>query len=90
MSTNYEAPHCAVLSILLLYFILSGSNIFLKTVFSNTLSLCSSLYVRYHVSDPYKTTGGILVLHTFLDSRQEDKRLYQMVASIPEFQLDVL
>jgi hypothetical protein len=49
-------------------------NILLRTLFSNTLSLCSSL------SHPYKMTGRIMVLciltFTFLDSRQDDKRLW--------------
>jgi hypothetical protein len=36
---------------------LLGPNILLSTLFSNTLSLCSSLSVRDHVSHPYKTTG---------------------------------
>jgi hypothetical protein len=56
-----------------------GPNILLRTLFSNTLSLCSSLNVR-EVSHPYKTTGRIKVLYiltfTFLDSRREDKRLW--------------
>jgi hypothetical protein len=53
---------------------------FLRTLFSNTLSLCSSLNVRDQLSHPHKTTGRILVLciliFTFLDSRREDKRLW--------------
>jgi hypothetical protein len=36
---------------------LLGPNILLSTLFSNTLSLCSSLSVRDQVSHPYKTTG---------------------------------
>jgi hypothetical protein len=36
---------------------LLGPNIPLRTQFSNTLSLCSSLSVRDQVSHPYKTTG---------------------------------
>jgi hypothetical protein len=36
-------------------------NILLRTLFSNTLSLCSSLSVRDQVSHPYKTTGRIMV-----------------------------
>jgi polysaccharide pyruvyl transferase WcaK-like protein len=36
-----------------------GPNILLNTLFSNTLSLCSSLNVRDHVSQPYRTTGKI-------------------------------
>jgi len=36
---------------------LSCPNIFLSTLFSNTLSLCSALTVRNQVSHPYHTTG---------------------------------
>jgi hypothetical protein len=39
-----------------------GPNILLNTLFSNTLSLCSSLNVRDQVLYPYKTTGKIIVL----------------------------
>jgi hypothetical protein len=57
---------------------LLGLNILLSILFSNTLSLCSSLSVRDQVSHPYKTTGKIIVLYTpifvFLDSSLEDKR----------------
>ena len=38
-------------------------NILLNTLFSNTLSLRSSLKVSDQVSQPYKTTGKILVLY---------------------------
>jgi polysaccharide pyruvyl transferase WcaK-like protein len=37
-----------------------GPNILLSTLFSNTLSLCSSLNVRDQVSHPYRTTGKII------------------------------
>jgi hypothetical protein len=55
-------------------------NIHLSTLFSNTLSLCSSLNVRGQVSHPYRTTSNIIVLciviFTLLDSRHEDKRFW--------------
>jgi hypothetical protein len=38
-------------------------NTLLSTLFSCSLSLCSSLNVRDKVSYPYKTTGKIIVLH---------------------------
>jgi hypothetical protein len=51
--------------------------ILLSTLFSNPLSLCSSLHVRHQVSHPYRTTGIITVLHIlmfmFFDSRREDR-----------------
>ena len=40
-----------------------GPNILLNTLFSNTLSLCSSFNVSDQVSRPYKTTGKIKVLY---------------------------
>jgi hypothetical protein len=57
---------------------LLGPNTLLNTLFSNTLSLRSSLNVSDQVSHPYKTTDNIIVLHIlifkFLDSNLEDKR----------------
>ena len=56
---------------------LSGPNIPLNTLFSNTLSLRSFLNVNDQVSHPYKTTGKLIVLYIlirkFLDSKLEDK-----------------
>ena len=52
-------------------------NISLNTLFSNILSLRSSLNVTDQVSQPYKTAGKIRVLYNsifiFLDITQEDK-----------------
>jgi hypothetical protein len=59
---------------------LLGPNILHSTLYSNTLSLCSSLNITDQVSWPYKTSGRIMVLYIltfkFLDSRREDKRLW--------------
>ena len=56
---------------------LLGPNIFLSTLFSNTLSLPSSFNVSDQVSHQYKTKGKIVVLciliFIFLDSKLEDK-----------------
>jgi hypothetical protein len=41
---------------------LFGPNIFLNTLFSNTLSLCSSLNIRDQVSHRHRITGKIIVL----------------------------
>ena len=52
-------------------------NICLWILFSNTLSLHSSLNVRDHVSQPYSTTGNTIVLYIlmfkFLQRSLEDK-----------------
>jgi len=46
--------------------ILLGPNIRLRILFSNTLSLHSSLNVRDHVSQPYSTTDNIIVLYILI------------------------
>ena len=55
---------------------LLGPNILPNTLFSNTLSLGSSLKVSDQIPRPYKTTGKIVVLcilvFKFLDSKLED------------------
>jgi hypothetical protein len=55
---------------------LLGPNILLH-LFSNTLSLHTSLNVNYQFSHPYKTTGKTVVLETllflFLDYKLEEK-----------------
>ena len=70
---------------------LLGPNILLSTLFSNTLSLRSSLNVSDQVSHPYKTTGRIIFLYIlifkFLYIRPEDKKiLHRMITSIPWIQ----
>jgi hypothetical protein len=67
-----------------------GPNILLSTLFSNTLSLCSSLNVRDQVSHPHRTTGKILhsQMFTFLESRREDRRFWtEWLQALPEFTL---
>ena len=55
-----------------------GPNILLNILFSNTLSLHSSLDVTAHISYPYKTAGKIVVLciliFKHLGTKLEDKR----------------
>ena len=57
---------------------LLNPNILLSTLFSNTLSLRSSLNMSDQSSHPYKTAGEIIVLYIlifiFLDMKPEDKR----------------
>jgi hypothetical protein len=59
---------------------LFGPNILLNTLFSNTLSPCPFLNVRYQASHPYRTTVKIIILYIlifmFLDSRRKDKRFW--------------
>ena len=42
---------------------LLAPNNFLSNLLSNTLNLCSSLNVRYQVSQPYNTTSNIIILY---------------------------
>jgi hypothetical protein len=45
---------------------LFGPDTLLSTLFSNTLSQCSSLDVRHQVSHPYKTKDKIIVLYILI------------------------
>ena len=61
---------------------LLGPNILLYTLFSNTLSVRSSLNVSDQVSHPYKTTGKIIVLVFYMNfniplKNVTDRHLYQ-------------
>jgi hypothetical protein len=42
---------------------LFGSSIHLSTLFSNTLSLCSSFNVKDQASQPYRTIGKIIAFY---------------------------
>jgi len=56
-----------------------GPNIFLSTLFSDTLSLCFSFCVWDQVSHPCQTTGNITILHIlmciFLENELSGRRL---------------
>jgi hypothetical protein len=56
---------CSFLHCLITFFPLAP-NIRLNTLFSNSLSLRSSLSVSNQMSHPYKTTGKIIVLYLIL------------------------
>jgi len=88
---SYEAPHYVVFSSLLPTSFLLGPNIHLRTLFSNTRNLCSSLSAKDQVSYPYDKTCKIMVLcpliSRFLEKRREDKRLWtewQQAPPLPE------
>jgi hypothetical protein len=73
--SNYTWRRVQVMKLLsLVTSSLFGPNTFLNTLFSNTLSLCSSLNVRDQVSHPYRIRGKIIVFYIqifmFLDSRR--------------------
>jgi len=63
---------------------LLGPNILLNTLFSNTLSLCSSLNVSDQVSHPYKTPGKIIVpyyIHTYINIHISWVQIYKPVST---------
>jgi len=70
-SSLYNLLHSPITSSLL------GPNIFLYTIFLNTLRFLSSRNVNDQVSHPYKITGKIIILYIlifkFLDSNLQDK-----------------
>ena len=71
---------------------LLGPNILLNTIFSDTVSLHSSLNVSNQVSCPYKTTGKIILLYIlifkFLGSKLKDKRFCtEWWKAFPDFNL---
>jgi len=67
-----------------------GPNIFLGTLFSNNLSLCSSPGVRYDSWHPYKKRLNLVLyifVFIFLDSKMGGKKiLHRMIAHIPRLQ----
>ena len=62
MDKNFETPSPYMYTLHPPFSSLLGPNICLRILFSNTLSLQSSLNVRDHVSHPCSTTGNIIVL----------------------------
>ena len=74
---------------------LLGPNILLCSLFSNTLSLRSSLNISYQVSHTYRTTGEIVILYIlifkFFDSNLEDKRFcIEWKQAFPDFNLPLI
>jgi hypothetical protein len=64
MSTNHEVTPYVIFQSPVTS-TLFRPNVFLDTLFSNTLSLCSSVNVRGRASHPYKT-GKITALYSFV------------------------
>jgi len=86
ISSLYSFLHSPVILSLL------GPNILLNILFSNTLSLRSSLNVSDLVAHPYKTTCKIIVLYMFifkfLDSKLEDNGFCtEWLQAFPDFSL---
>lgn len=75
----YNVLKCSLISSFL------GLSISLSSLFPNTCNLCYSPTVRYYVSQPYNTTGKIILLQILtindLKRRQEDKFLIWLILS---------
>jgi hypothetical protein len=95
--SNYTWQRVHIMKLLVMQFSpfsrpsLFGPNILLSTLFSNTLSLCSSPNVRNQVSHPYRTTGKIIALHIlvfkfFWQQTRRQEVLDRMGASITRIQ----
>jgi hypothetical protein len=81
---KYFLPHRVTSS-------LQYPNIIPNALLSNTLTLRYSLNIRDQLSHPYKKLGWIIVQYTqfftFLDSKQENKRVtHRTIASVPWIQ----
>jgi hypothetical protein len=75
MRTNYEAPHYVISSILLLP-VSSGKilcSALCNNMFSNMLSLCTSLAVEDQHARQWVIFGFVYFYHQVLDSMQEAK-----------------
>jgi hypothetical protein len=63
------------------HFTLFSPHNLLSTLFSNTLSLCSSISITDYVSHPYRTTGKIILLYIlifmFLNSRNQKMEIFK-------------
>jgi hypothetical protein len=72
------------------YFLL-GTDILLRTLFLNTLNVCSSLSVRDEVSNSRNTTGKIIVLCNLLCFYTEEvKTIFRIINGRTSFCVNVV